>query len=76
MSTFLASLLILILLAFYFTRVVKRVIVKPVAKSGLVGPELLAEKTRLDAWREWLRPMAWGVVVGAVLWPVVGWLVR
>lgn len=73
MTPFLLGLLLFIGAAVYLTRVIKRVLVKPVAKSGLVGPELLAEKTRLDVLREWLRPMGWGVVVGGVLWPVCGW---
>lgn len=75
MTTFLLSLLIFIALAYYLTRVKKRVIVKPVAKNGLIGPELLAEKTRLDALKEWARPMAWGVAVGLVVCPVCGWWV-
>lgn len=75
MTTALTLLTFILFFAHYLTRVIKRVVVKPVAKSGLIGPELLAEKTRLDVWREWLRPMGWGVIVGAVMWPVIGWII-
>lgn len=75
MTTALLSLLIFIALAFYFTRIVKRVIVKPVAQSGLIGPEVLATKTRWDVIRERIPWVTWGVVGGLMLCPVCGWWV-
>lgn len=76
MTTFLLSLLLAFAFITYARRTIKRVLIKPVAKSGLVGPELLAEKTRWDVWVDWLRPAVYGVMVGAMVWPcgmVMGW---
>lgn len=72
MTTALLALLIFVLLVYHFTRTIKRVLVKPVAPDGRVGPELLATKMRWDVLKEWLKPWVWGVVVGLLLCPVVG----
>lgn len=70
MTTFLVTLLIIFAFIYWLRQRVKRVVIKPVAKSGLIGPELLAEKTRLDILREWLRPIPQGDPQG--LW-AGGW---